>query len=265
MKKLLIILAITIPTNSFFLSSCGKSKTDTTMKMNDTKADSTSSVTSNYDANLVGKCDSLALVNQATPEQILQAKTATIENIQAAYKDEVTATDKYLAFSKRADEDGYHSVALLYKAVSMSEHIHAQNHRAVLVESGESVPEVKPEFSVRPTKENLVEYMKDEATKMYYDYLKTAKLSENKMAMVSIRYAQEVEFKYIILFEKTLSALENKTEKSLSKVFYVCPTCGNIFESDAPERCEISLTKKEKFVKIATKKPRLRYSDGCLI
>lgn len=42
----------------------------------------------------------------------MDAGTKTIENMQSAYKGEKTATAKYEAFSKKAEEEGYHNIAL---------------------------------------------------------------------------------------------------------------------------------------------------------
>ena len=60
----------------------------------------------------------------------MKATTQTIDNMQSAYKGEMTATAKYEAFSKKAQEEGLHSIAVLYNAVSVAESIHARNHKA---------------------------------------------------------------------------------------------------------------------------------------
>jgi predicted ABC-type ATPase len=58
---------------------------------------------------------------KSTTKQHMEATTKTIENMQVAYKGEKTATAKYEAFSKKAEEEGYHTIALLYNAVSAAE------------------------------------------------------------------------------------------------------------------------------------------------
>ena len=85
----------------------------------------------------------------------MEAGTKTIENIQSAYKGERTATAKYQAFSKKAEEEGFHNIALLYKAVSAAENIHAINHKAVIEDAGATVPIIVPDYKVKTTKENL--------------------------------------------------------------------------------------------------------------
>jgi len=67
---------------------------------------------------------------------------------------------------------------------------------------------------------------------------------------MSLNYAYKTEQKHKPLYEKALAALQNNTVKSLASVYYVCPTCGNTYDTSAPKRCGISMTSSEKFIKI---------------
>jgi hypothetical protein len=80
-----------------------------------------------------------------------------IQNMQAAYKGEITAHFKYAAYSRKAAEDAHPEIALLFKAASAAELIHANNHKVVLIRMREKTPEIIPEFRVRSTTENLKE------------------------------------------------------------------------------------------------------------
>lgn len=183
------------------------------------------------------------------------AQLKTIENMQAAFKGETTASAKYAAYSKKAEQEGYHAIALLYKAASTAENIHANNHKAVLQESGIAVPQIKPEYIVKSTKENLEDAIKGEtyeATVMYPDFLKTANDAGNQIALISLNYAYKTEKKHRVMYETALAALQHNTAKALPVVFYVCPTCGNTYETTAPARCGISMTGSEKFIKITS-------------
>ncbi len=75
--------------------------------------------------------------------------------MQSAYEGEKTATAKYEAFSKKAEEDGCHNIALLYNAISAAENIYAINHKAVIEDAGATVPVITSEYKVKTTKENL--------------------------------------------------------------------------------------------------------------
>jgi hypothetical protein len=68
---------------------------------------------------------------KTTTKEHMDAGTKTIKNMQSAYKGEKTAFAKYEAFSKKAEEEGYHNNALLYNAVSAAENIHAITYNII--------------------------------------------------------------------------------------------------------------------------------------
>jgi rubrerythrin len=67
-----------------------------------------------------------------------------IEHLKNAFAGESQANRKYLAFAKKADEDGFPQIARLFRAVAHAETIHAHNH-------------LKAMDGVRTTAENLQE------------------------------------------------------------------------------------------------------------
>jgi len=189
----------------------------------------------------------------ATPMDKGEAKTKTIANMQAAFKGETTASAKYAAYSQKAEQEGFYEIALLFKAASASENIHANNHKAVLQELGVTTPVIKPGYTIKTTKENLAESITGETyevTTMYPEFITTANAADNQLALISLNYAYKTEKKHKVFYENALAALNNNTVKSLASVFYLCPTCGNTYETTAPTRCGISMTSGEKFIKI---------------
>jgi len=182
------------------------------------------------------------------------AVATNYKNLHAAFIGETTASAKYAAFSKKAEEEGYHEIAMLFKAASSSENFHANNHKAVLEEAGEVVATFKPKFTVKTTAENLssaIEGETYEVTTMYPDFLKNAQEAGNQFALMSLNYAYKTEKKHKKLYESALEALNSNTVKNLSSVYYVCPTCGNTYEGKIPKKCGISMTGSEKFIKIS--------------
>lgn len=51
----------------------------------------------------------------------VNAKATNFQNLQDAFKGETTASAKYAAYSKKAEEEGQHAIAMLFKAASASE------------------------------------------------------------------------------------------------------------------------------------------------
>ena len=57
--------------------------------------------------------------------------TKTDENLKAAFAGESQANRLYLAFAKKAEEEGITQIAKLFKAAAESETVHALNHLQV--------------------------------------------------------------------------------------------------------------------------------------
>ncbi|CAN5372562.1 hypothetical protein BH11BAC5_BH11BAC5_14790 [soil metagenome] len=260
MKKLLMIPVTVLAAGSFFLTSCGNSNTDAAMKAPvQNNADTTKQKANNESGENEGKenekNEKATIAKPASYIAGNDAAAKTTEHMQAAFKGETTASAKYVAYSKKAEQEGYHQIALLFKAASTSENIHANNHKAVLQESGVAVPTITPAFTVKTTKENLQDAIAGETyevTTMYPEFLTAANEAGNQLAMMSLNYAYKTEKKHKVFYETALAALQNNTVNTLPAIFYVCPTCGNTYDRKAPARCGISMTSGEKFIKIVS-------------
>jgi rubrerythrin len=178
----------------------------------------------------------------------------TVANLQAAYKGESTASAAYAAFADQALKEGYTQIAVLFHAASKSESIHAANHKTVLVKLGQAVPDIKPEFTVKTTKENLeaaVAGETNEALSMYPAYIATAKSANELDAAKSMRWAMETEKKHMIYYQNALFALKGNSVASLPKFYWVCPKCGNTYDIPSTESmCSFCGTANSKFIKV---------------
>jgi rubrerythrin len=179
----------------------------------------------------------------------------TVANLKAAYKGESTASAKYAAFADQARKEGLTSIAILFSATSKAEAIHAANHKAVLEKLGQSPDPVKPEFTVKTTKENLEEGIKGESyevTTMYAGFLETSKLEDVAQASKSFRWANDTEKRHLTMYQKALDALKANKVSTLPKVYWVCPKCGNTFDAANPDKeCPFCATPKDKYIKFA--------------
>ena len=162
----------------------------------------------------------------------------TDDNLKAAFAGESQANRLYLAFAKKAEQEGLMQIAKLFKAAAESETIHALNHLRVM-------------GHVKSTVDNLSTAVSGETyefKKMYPDFIAEAKKEENKKAAISFDYANKVEQIHAGLYQKAIDALVAK--KELPKVdYFICPVCGNTFEGKTPDICPICATPKEKFFK----------------
>ena len=166
--------------------------------------------------------------------------TKTDENLKAAFAGESQANRMYLAFAKKAEEEGLPQIAKLFQAAAKAETVHALNHLRAMGQ-------------VKSTIDNLgtaVSGETHEFKKMYPEFIEDAKKEENSKALLSFDYANKVEQIHAVLYQKALDALKNKTQSAKAD-YYVCPVCGNTFEGSAPDRCPICATPKDKFMKIS--------------
>jgi rubrerythrin len=162
----------------------------------------------------------------------------TDENLKAAFAGESQANRRYLAFARKAEEEGFRQVAKLFEAAAEAETIHALNHLRI---TGQ----------IKSTLENLDTAVSGETfefEKMYPSYINVAKQEGNKQAAWSFDVANKVEQIHAKLYNKAIDALKNR--KVLEKVdYYVCGVCGNTVEGAPPDKCPICGTPKEKFFK----------------
>lgn len=175
----------------------------------------------------------------------------TLENLQAAYAGESNAQARYEAFAKKADEEGYASVASLFRAAAKAEGVHIKAFGEQIKKlGGEPKADVaKPE--VKSTKENLEAAIKGEtheAEKMYPEFGQVAASEKQLEAIKGFGLAQDAEAVHAKLYKAALENLE-KLKGGDKADYFVCQVCGNI-EKQAPDKCPICYTKKDKFEKV---------------
>lgn len=160
----------------------------------------------------------------------------TIENLKVAFAGESQANQKYRAFAKKAEQDGFPVIARLFRTTAEAERIHAEGH-------------LKSMDGVGSTAENLQAAFEGETyeyTKMYPPMLEQANADDHK-AKRMFGYAVEAEAVHAKLYTLALEAV--KQGKDLTEVeFYLCPVCGNIELGKPTEPCKVCGAKPDKFV-----------------
>jgi len=163
-------------------------------------------------------------------------KEKTLQNLKDAFAGESQANRRYLAFAKKAEEEGYNQAAKLFRAAAEAETVHALNHLAAMGE-------------VKSTKENIEAAINGETfefTKMYPEMIKQAESDGEKAANRSFNFANKVEEIHAKLFKNALENLESLEDEEI----HVCPVCGNTFIGKTPSRCPICGADKSKFILI---------------
>ncbi len=171
------------------------------------------------------------------PDYEAQKKMSkTLENLKEAFAGESQANRRYLAFAKKADEEGYPQAARLFRAAAEAETVHAHAHLRVMK-------------GVKSTRENIQEAIDGETfefTKMYPKMLGEAKEEGNRQAAMSFDNANKVEEIHANLYKEALEELGKNEEAA----YYVCQVCGNTVEKEAPGKCPVCGVPKKMFKKV---------------
>ncbi len=161
----------------------------------------------------------------------------SVEYLMEAFAGESQANRRYLAFAKKADQQGHSQVARMFRAAAAAETVHAHNH-------------LRAAGGINDTAENLKEAIAGETHEfrhMYPEMIEAAEAEGNSKAKQSFVYANEVEKIHAKLYQGLLDGLDSEQEQY---PYYVCPVCGFTAEREAPGTCPICNTKGEMFEKI---------------
>ena len=158
------------------------------------------------------------------------------ENLMEAFTGESEANRKYLAFAKKADEEGFKQVAKLFRAAAVAETVHAHNHFEIA-------------GGIKETKKNLLAAITgetEEFTDMYPNFIAEAKAEKDDAALWTLNVANKVEQIHAVLYQNALENLGNNPDVD----YYVCSLCGNTVEDVVLEKCAICGASPSDFMKI---------------
>lgn len=162
----------------------------------------------------------------------------TQENLKDAFAGESQANQKYRAFAKKAEKDGFPNIAKLFKTTAEAERIHAEGHLGSL-------------DGINSTVENLkaaIEGETYETENMYPPMLEQAEADGHK-AKRMFKYALDVEAVHAKLYKMALEAAEQGKDLDVSEI-YLCPVCGHIEFGKPEENCPVCGTLASKYVQV---------------
>jgi len=160
----------------------------------------------------------------------------TTKNLKEAFAGESQANQKYRAFAKKAEKEGFANVARLFQATAEAERIHAEGHLKALEGVGSTADNLQA----------AIDGETYEFTEMYPPMVEQAESEDHKKAGRMFKYATEAEEVHAKLYKLALEAVQQG--KDLDVDFYLCPICGYIEFGVPADPCPICGTKPEKFV-----------------
>jgi rubrerythrin len=162
-----------------------------------------------------------------------------MDNLKEAFAGESQANRKYLAFAKKADEEGLAQVAKLFRAAAEAETVHAHAHLRAM-------------DGIKSTAENLEGAISGEGyefQEMYPGFVSEAESEGNKQAYFSMKNALAVEEIHHGLFTRAHEAVKSGSDMRQAAIF-VCEVCGNTVEDEAPEKCPVCGAPRERFFEV---------------
>jgi rubrerythrin len=124
--------------------------------------------------------------------------TETIKNLKEAFAGESQANQKYRAFAKKAEREGFANIARLFQATAEAERIHAEGHLRALEAVGSTVENLQA----------AIDGETYEFTEMYPPMLERAEADDHK-AKRMFKYATEAEAVHARLYRLALEAVHN--------------------------------------------------------
>jgi rubrerythrin len=160
----------------------------------------------------------------------------TLENLKDAFAGESQAFQKYSAFAKKAEQDGFPVIARLFRLTAQAEKIHAEGHFKSMDGVGSTLDNLKA----------AIEGETYEYTEMYPPMHQQADKDDHK-AKRMFGYALEAEQVHARLYTKAMESVKAGKDLSVPK-FFLCPVCGYIEFAEAPEKCPVCGALRAKFV-----------------
>jgi len=163
---------------------------------------------------------------------------STEDNLKEAFAGESQANRKYLAFAKKAEQEGFANIARLFRTAAEAETIHAHGHLAAMGGIGSTADNLQA----------AIDGETYEYSKMYPPMLEKAE-AEGHRAKRMFGFAMGAEEVHADIYKMALDAVR-RGEDFESGEFYLCPFCGHIELGSPPEQCPICGAKGEKFVTV---------------
>ncbi len=162
----------------------------------------------------------------------------TTENLHDAFAGESQANQKYKAFAKKAEKEGFTNIAKLFRTTAEAERIHAEGHLKAL-------------DMIASTAENLQAAIDGETyefTEMYPPMVELAKADGHK-AKTMFKFAVDAEEVHARIYSKALEAVKAGVDMDVTD-FHLCLVCGYIELGSAPEKCPVCGALKKMFAQV---------------
>jgi rubrerythrin len=201
------------------------------------------------------------IARKSTRPSAPQAPTVTITrdapnvrdtpaNLQAAFNNEINAKERYLAFAKQADLEGYRGVAGLFRACARAEEVHSRRHVEAIALTTVQARAVLERVYVQSTAENLrtaIDAERYEVEQWYPAMIERARADHMSNAVRSMTLAIAAEREHVQLLSAALAGLD---QHAAAATYWVCPYCGKTLETTGFTKCPNCFTSVRRFIRV---------------
>lgn len=181
-------------------------------------------------------------ISVLTPVIALEDQTV-IKNLETAFEEETRTQAACKAYAVKADEEGLHGLASLFRATARAEQIHASNHARVLRHLGREALADIHEPHIEATLENLKSALVDqkfEIDYLYPTFLTTAVSLFDSTAIRSFHWALEADKSHARLYSDAVARINASGKTGWASArhdFFICALCGYTAENPEAENC----------------------------
>ncbi|MDA3895869.1 MAG: hypothetical protein PF482_06965 [Desulfobacteraceae bacterium] len=172
----------------------------------------------------------------------------TLNILKKAYWAEITAHKHYNKYCQKAFSEDYPNIAYLFSVLSVSEKIHADNYKKIIISLSSTIEAKEISVSIGNTKKNLNTAAKKELEKInkfYPEILKELSSESHDQAVINCMYSWQSHQQH----KKMITDIKNnsgfffkhlaKKIENMKPNFYVCEICGSTVDEKPTIPCEI--------------------------
>jgi len=165
-----------------------------------------------------------------------------IRHLETAFGEETKIYSTYRAFAERADEEGFHGIASVFRSLGRAEQIHATNHARVLRRmsgpAGVQIPIPHIEGSLKNLRSALVD-QRFEVDYLYPTFLTAAVPLVDSTAIRTFHWALEADKSHVRLLWQLIPRVgaDKNGWAYTPHSFFVCALCGYAAHETESENC----------------------------
>jgi rubrerythrin len=160
----------------------------------------------------------------------------TDDNLKIVLQAVASASVKFLAYAEIAEQEGYHQVARLFRAMAETQKVYSVNSMKIMNQIGK-------------TDENLssaIDEKTHDFTQLYPTFIEQANQDGNPLAATAFQAALNNTKNHV----KMLNAALENLGRNKEMIYWACGMCGNLESGDEPVTCKICGAAREKFIKV---------------